>query len=81
MGVTGGIAPNDGTGLKHVAGVSVTVAGLACKVVYAGSAPGFVEGALQINAQLPASVPSGTQAVVITVNGVSSQAGTTVAIQ
>lgn len=80
-GVTGNITPSDGTGLKTVPGVSVTVAGLTCKVWYAGSAPGFVEGALQINAQLPPHVPSGAQPVVLTVDGASSQAGTTVVVQ
>jgi uncharacterized protein (TIGR03437 family) len=80
-GVTGNITPNDGTGLKYVSGVTVTVAGLVCDVMYAGSAPGFIEGALQINVQLPANVPAGSQPVVVTINNVSSQAGVTVAVQ
>jgi uncharacterized protein (TIGR03437 family) len=67
--------------LKYVSGVTVTVAGLVCDVMYAGSAPGFIEGALQINVQLPANVPAGSQAVVVTINNVSSQAGVTVAVQ
>lgn len=81
QGVTGNITPLDGTGLKNVTGVTATVAGLPCTVLYAGSAPGFVEGAFQVNVQLPPSVPSGAQALVIKVNGVSSQAGVTVAVQ
>lgn len=81
QGVTGNIMPGDGTGLKKVPDVSVTVAGLACNVLYAGSAPGFVEGALQINAQLPPNMPSGAQSVVLTVDSASSQAGTTVVVQ
>jgi uncharacterized protein (TIGR03437 family) len=81
LGVTGNITPTDGTGLKLVPGVTVTVGNLAGTVVYAGSAPGFVEGALQINVQLPANLPAGAQAVVMTVGGVSSPAGVTVAVQ
>lgn len=81
QGVTGNITPADGTGLKTVAGVTVTVAGMPCTLWYAGTAPGFVEGAFQINAQLPPGVPSGAQPVVVSVNGVSSQSGVTVAVQ
>ena len=81
LGDTGNITPSDGTGLKDVPGVSVTVAGQDCTVQYAGSAPGFVEGALQINVQMPDTVPSGAQPVVVTVGGVSSPAGVTVAVK
>ncbi len=81
QGITGNITPNDGTGLKQIAGVKVSVAGLACTVGYAGSAPGFVEGAMQLNVQLPAGVPSGSQPVVVTIDSASSQAATTVAVQ
>jgi uncharacterized protein (TIGR03437 family) len=59
----------------------VTVGGVPATVVFAGTAPGFVEGALQINVQMSASVPSGAQPVVVTVGGVSSPAGVTVAVQ
>jgi uncharacterized protein (TIGR03437 family) len=80
-GVTGNITPGDGTGLKAVTGVTVMVGGLTGKVIYAGSAPSFVEGAMQVNVQLPANVPSGPQPLVLSLDGVSSRPGVTVAIQ
>jgi uncharacterized protein (TIGR03437 family) len=79
-GVTGNITPADGP-FKLVPGVTVTVGGVPATVLFAGTAPGFVEGALQINVQMSASVPPGPQPVVVTVGGVSSPAGVTVAVQ
>jgi uncharacterized protein (TIGR03437 family) len=80
VGVTGNITPTDGP-FKLVPGLTVTVGGVPATVAFAGTAPGFVEGALQINVQMSASVPSGAQPVVVTVGGVSSPTGVTVAIQ
>ncbi|MFN7993309.1 MAG: hypothetical protein U0Q18_06895 [Bryobacteraceae bacterium] len=81
IGVTGNVSPANGSSLKQVPNVSVTVGGLTAKVLYAGTAPGFIEGALQLNVQLPDGVGSGAQPVLVTVNGVSSQTGVTIAIQ
>ena len=82
LGVTASITPADGTGLKKpVASYSATVGNLPATVAYIGSAPGFVEGAMQINVQLPEGLPSGPQPIVLTIGGVTSQAGVTVAIQ
>ena len=39
--------------------VSVMIGGLPCQVNYAGAAPGFVSGLLQINAQIPGGVTPG----------------------
>lgn len=61
--------------------VRVTVAGRECNVLYAGAAPGLVAGLFQVNAQLPAGIPSGNQAVVVTVGTAASQNGLTVAVQ
>jgi uncharacterized protein (TIGR03437 family) len=36
-------------------------------VVWAGSAPGLIAGATQINAQLPASLPAGTNLAAVPV--------------
>jgi len=80
-GVTGNITPDNGSGLKMVPGLTVTVGNQPCDVVYAGSAPGFIEGAVQVNCQLPASVPAGSQTVVMSVGGVSSPATVTVAVE
>jgi len=80
VGVTGNITPTDGP-FKLVPGLTVTVGGVPATVAFAGTAPGFVEGALQINVLMSASVSSGAQPVVVTVGGVSSPTGVTVAIQ
>ena len=51
--------------------VRVTLAGLPCDVPFAGLAPGFA-GVYQVNFQVPANTPSGSQEVVITAGGVTS---------
>jgi uncharacterized protein (TIGR03437 family) len=62
--------------------VTVQIAGETATVLYAGAAPGEPSGVIQVNAQIPADIPRGTNAsVVITVNGASSQAGVTLAIK
>lgn len=63
------------------AGARVTIGGVDCPVAYAGDAPGLVDGALQVNVQIPAGVPSGDRPVVLTISGASSQAGVTVAVE
>jgi uncharacterized protein (TIGR03437 family) len=61
--------------------VSVTIGGFPATVVYAGTAPGGVAGFLQVNAIVPAGVPSGANPIVLTIGGVNSAAGVTVAVQ
>ena len=64
--------------------VTVTIGGVAVppsQVVYSGSAPGSVEGLTQINAYIPQTVTPGTAVpVVVTIGGVSSQAGITISV-
>lgn len=45
--------------------VSVLIGGLPAYVIYAGSAPGLVEGAFQINARIPPLAPSGSVVLVV----------------
>ncbi len=60
--------------------VTLTIAGYGAPLFYAGPAPGF-PGLMQINAQIPSGfLPPGIQAVVLSVAGVVSQAGVTLAI-
>ena len=67
---------------KPLAQVSVTIGGQPAEVQYAGSAPGFVSGAFQVNALIPDTAPSGSAVqVVLTVGGASSSGVATVAIQ
>jgi uncharacterized protein (TIGR03437 family) len=82
-GVSGRRTPLDGSGLaRPQLPVSVLIGGRQAQVLYAGSAPGFVAGAFQVNAAVPADAPSGPAVpVVITVGGASSQANVTVAIE
>lgn len=78
-GQTGAITANATT--FPSSDVSLTVAGVPARILYAGEAPGLVAGVLQVNAVLPQNVPSGPAAVVLTIGGVSSQPNVTVAVQ
>ena len=44
-------------------------------LVFAGEAPGFVAGVMQVNLAIPDSVAAGTWPLVVTVGGVPSQPG------
>jgi len=52
--------------------VSLTIGGQAATVLYAGTTPGFVEGVSIVEAVVPSGAASGSAAVVVTANGVSS---------
>ena len=73
---------------RPVAPVSISIGGVTVAsgdIAYAGTAPGGVAGFFQVTVKVPASIPSGANAVVITMgtgnNAVSSQKGVTVAVQ
>jgi uncharacterized protein (TIGR03437 family) len=60
--------------------VTLTIAGYIAPLSYAGPAPGF-PGLMQINAQIPCGfLPPGNQALTLSIDGVSSQPGVTLAI-
>ncbi|MEK7406018.1 MAG: IPT/TIG domain-containing protein [Acidobacteriota bacterium] len=61
--------------------VFVTIGGRPARVLYAGSAPGFVAGVLQVNAVVPEEVASGSLAVVLTIAGNSSPSTVTLAVR
>ena len=62
--------------------VSARVGGVTAHVEYAGVAPNIITGALQINVTVPTTVTPGAAVPVdITMGGVTSKAGVTVAIQ
>ncbi len=51
-------------------------------ILYSGGAVGLVSGMIQINARLPADIPTGkTTPVVLTINGVDSPAGVTIGVK
>ncbi len=62
--------------------VKVLVNGQAAGVLYAGAAPGFVAGVLQVNVQLPAGLPSGSFAsLVLQVGKYTSKQSIAIAVQ
>jgi len=79
-GVDGRIS---GTPLPQVSlKCSATIGGQAAALNYCGEAPGATAGLVQVNALIPDSVTPGSAVpVTISINGVTSQAGVTVAVQ
>jgi uncharacterized protein (TIGR03437 family) len=63
------------------AAVQVLIAGLNAPVLYAGAAPGLVNGVFQINVQVPGSTPSGAASITINIGGQASPLGATLAIR
>jgi uncharacterized protein (TIGR03437 family) len=61
--------------------VLVSIGGQSAEVVYVGSAGGQISGLLQANVRVPATAPSGSVQVTLTIGGGSSQVGVTVALQ
>jgi uncharacterized protein (TIGR03437 family) len=72
---------------KPLLAVTATVGGLPATVTYAGAAPGFVAGFMQVNVTIPPRAPSGILPLVISLGattvsaGTPSQPGVTVAVQ
>lgn len=61
--------------------VTVWIGGVAVKPMYSGAAPGIVQGVVEINAVIPTSVAPGNQPVDVTIGGVTSPAGVTIAVR
>jgi uncharacterized protein (TIGR03437 family) len=78
----GQTAPINGTGLnKPTQMVTATIGGLPATVNYYGSAPGIIYGVMQVNLTIPPGLTTGAQPIVISVGGVPSATGVTVAVQ
>jgi uncharacterized protein (TIGR03437 family) len=73
----GALAP--GTG-NQTWPVTATIGGVTAPVIYAGPAPGEVNGVMQVDLTVPTGL-TGAQPVIITVNNVASQSGVTVAVK
>jgi uncharacterized protein (TIGR03437 family) len=81
QGTTGRVLPSNDL-RRVVAPVVVRIGGREAEVFYAGSAPGLVSGALQINARIPADAATGSNVPVeVQIGNAVSQTGVTVAIQ
>jgi uncharacterized protein (TIGR03437 family) len=61
--------------------VTATIGGKPAGILFAGAAPGYVTGLVQFNIQVPIGVTGGALPIVISINGVPSQTGATVAVQ
>ena len=62
--------------------VTATIGGASANLVYAGGSPGLVAGVLQVNLQVPQTLPSGNAVpVVLNVGGATSQASVTIAVK
>jgi uncharacterized protein (TIGR03437 family) len=79
----GALKPPGADGLRHLAApVAATISGTSATVVYAGEAPGETIGLQQINIQVPTGIGAGPDvAINLTANGVSTQAGVTLAVK
>jgi uncharacterized protein (TIGR03437 family) len=88
--VTGAVTSSTSPYPKPVANVSLvfvvpgpggTTVNIPATITYAGEAPALVSGVLQVNAVVPASVPSGANTIVLTVGANSSPSVVTVQVQ
>lgn len=67
---------------RPIRDVLVTIGGAPAKVEWAGSAPGFVAGVLQVNVRVPENAPSGNAIpVILTIGEVSSPATVSLAVR
>jgi uncharacterized protein (TIGR03437 family) len=61
--------------------VTATIGGQPATVHYAGAAPGFVSGVMQVNIEVPVTSATGNVPLVIWVDGLSSQPDVTAAVR
>ncbi len=61
--------------------VSITVGGQGANYTFAGEAPGFVSGVMQLNVVVPTNITAGDQPIVVTIGGNPSQQGVTVSVK
>ncbi|HYW48895.1 MAG TPA: hypothetical protein VE959_38885 [Bryobacteraceae bacterium] len=65
-----------------VATVEVRIGGVTADLLYAGAAPGYVAGVLQLNVRIPSGItPGAAVPVQLLVGGAASQPGVTVAVR
>ena len=60
--------------------IAASIAGLRAQVTYAGTAPGMI-GTYQVNVRVPVGTPAGKVRLVLTADGIASQAGVTILIR
>ena len=79
-GVDGKLASLTSSGPMPLKTVTATINGISANINYAGAAPGFVAGVMQVNIQIPAGVLSGTANVQLITNTLLSPV-VTIAVQ
>ena len=75
---SGGIAQGIG---QQAAAITATIGGWDADIAYAGPAPGLVNGVLQVNLVVPKGLSPGVYPAVLTVGGVPTQDGITIAVR
>jgi uncharacterized protein (TIGR03437 family) len=76
-----GAVHSNGAGLMTtVVQPQISIGGVPAVVQFSGLTPGYDGGLYQVNVQIPQNAPSGTQPLMLTISGVSSNS-VTVAIQ
>ncbi len=83
LGVDGAIANGPVIPVPAATNISITIGGIpATSIAYAGTLPGGVAGAFQIDATVPANAPTGSAVpIVFSIGGASSQKGLTIAVK
>jgi len=61
--------------------IAVTIGGQAATYTFAGEAPGFVSGVMQLNVVVPANIAAGDQPIVVSIGPNASQTGVTVSVR
>ncbi len=61
--------------------ISLTIGGQGANYTFAGEAPGFVSGVLQLNVVVPTNITAGDQPIVVTIGGNPSQQAVTVSVK
>ena len=72
-GISGRITPVTAPFSQPILPPVVTIDGQPAQVIFYAEAPDIVGGVMQVNVQIPSSVPSGDLPVVVTIGGRSSQ--------
>jgi uncharacterized protein (TIGR03437 family) len=85
-GITGAVTSANSSGSgpltpQPVLPVSVTIGGASAPVTFFGEAPGLVAGLMQINAQVPTGINTGSLPLLVDVGGVASQGKVTISVK
>jgi uncharacterized protein (TIGR03437 family) len=78
---SGSVVPGTGAIPRPVLPVRVKIGGVETEVLYAGAAPGFVAGAIQVNARIPAGTQTGSPPVQVQVGDQVSPGFVTVSVR